>query len=317
MNFLPESNLILSLNSISVPVEENFLPLVITIFCFNSILPVVESSVISPELVVNVTFPVPVDINPTFPLDVDVIPPDPDSNLSNPLPVVFTVRFWFSSVVNVIVPESSCNICLPFTYKELGPKYKSLIVLVAEPISYVSSVSGIILPLSVKLLIEFTSKLLRLASFALISPVVLTLPLLIVFTIVSAVIEPPRAVDTPAIVIELFDNLAFVILPASILFVTPVALTLKVSEFISKEESSTWTAKLTELPNETVPPPDNPSPAVTVIELFVSWELVIVLVKLSVLISTTLKLASFALISPISSKLDENSVPFWYNFPVK
>ena len=93
MNFLPESNLILSLNSTSSAVEDNFLPLVISTFRFNSIFPLVESSVISPELVVNVTLPVPVDINPTSPLDVDVIPTDPESNLSNPLPVVLIVRF--------------------------------------------------------------------------------------------------------------------------------------------------------------------------------------------------------------------------------
>ena len=59
--------------------------------------------------------------------------------------------------------------------------------------------------------------------------------------------------------------------PANIAFVIPLALTLNVSELISIELSSTPTAKETELPSETEPPPLKPSPAVTVTALFASF----------------------------------------------
>ena len=50
-------------------------------------------------------------------------------------------------------------------------------------------------------------------------------PLLICSAIVSAEILPPKAVEAPAIVMELFASFPFAILPASIAFVIPDALT--------------------------------------------------------------------------------------------
>ena len=76
-------------------------------------------------------------------------------------------------------------------------------------------------------------------------------------------------------VIALFDNLAFAIEPASIAFVTPLALTLNTSELVSIELSSTPTASDTEPPRETAPPPERPSPAVTVTEEFAKLALAI------------------------------------------
>ena len=78
------------------------------------------------------------------------------------------------------------------------------------------------------------------------------------------------SLSTDTVIVE-FDNLLFaiepanlalVILPANIALVIPPAFTLSVSELISIEESSTFTAKLLSPAN--VPPPDKPSPAVNV-----------------------------------------------------
>ena len=90
---------------------------------------------------------------------------------------------------------------------------------------------------------------------------------------VKAVIEPPNEVAVPPIVIALLAKLAFAIEPANIALVIPLALTRKLSESISIEESSTPTANETELPKATEPPPDNPSPAVTVIDELDNFEL--------------------------------------------
>ena len=61
--------------------------------------------------------------------------------------------------------------------------------------------------------------------------------------------------SAPAIVIPSFTSFVFAIEPASIALVIPVALTLKASEFISIEESSTPTL------NAVPAPPAKPSPA--------------------------------------------------------
>ena len=93
------------------------------------------------------------------------------------------------------------------------------------------------------------------------------------------VIEPPSDTDVPSIVIALFDSnelpiepasLEAAIEPANMAFVTPPALTFNWSDAISIELSSTPTARDTELPTDTEPPPDRPSPAVTVTALFAS-----------------------------------------------
>ena len=77
----------------------------------------------------------------------------------------------------------------------------------------------------------------------------------------------------PFIVIELFDNLPFAIEPANIAFVIPPAFTLSVSEFVSIELSSTFTASDT---SPDVPPPDRPSPLTPVISAVLSLSIVIV-----------------------------------------
>ena len=59
---------------------------------------------------------------------------------------------------------------------------------------------------------------------------------------------------------ELLDSFPFAIEPANMALVIPPAFTLKVSAFVSIEESSTLTASETA---PEVPPPDKPSPAVT------------------------------------------------------
>ena len=74
-------------------------------------------------------------VNETLPVDVVLIPPEPASNFNTPEPLVFTSRFCPEVVVNVIVPLSSCRICFPLTYNDAGPRYKSLIVFSADPIS--------------------------------------------------------------------------------------------------------------------------------------------------------------------------------------
>ena len=58
----------------------------------------------------------------------------------------------------------------------------------------------------------------------------------------SASTVPPNAVEAPAIVIVELVNFAFVIEPANIAFVIPPALTCSVSELVSIELSSTFTA---------------------------------------------------------------------------
>ena len=135
INFFPVSSWILSPNSMLFPVEVIFLVSVISIFVLSSIWPEVESRVISPELVVNAKFPIPVPVNEILPLDVEVIPPEAASSFNNPDPLVLTLRFCPVVVVNVIVPLWSWRICFPLTYNELGPRYKSRIVLVEDPIS--------------------------------------------------------------------------------------------------------------------------------------------------------------------------------------
>ena len=54
-------------------------------------------------------------------------------------------------------------------------------------------------------------------------------------------ILPPRAVEAPAMVIALLLSLLFSMLPLSMEFVIPAALTRNASELISKLESSTLT----------------------------------------------------------------------------
>ena len=72
--------------------------------------------------------------------------------------------------------------------------------------------------------------------------------------------EPPNAIACEFIVTLELASLALAIEPANIAFVIPNALTLRASELISIEESSTPTARVT---SPAVPPPVKPSPATT------------------------------------------------------
>ena len=91
--------------------------------------------------------------------------------------------------------------------------------------------------------------------------------------IVSAVILPPNDVEDPAIVIALFANLLFAILPASIAFVIPdaftdivlAALPLKVVPLFNDIEESSTVKSFKLLPNDTL-----------LIVEFSSWAFVIV-----------------------------------------
>ena len=77
---------------------------------------------------------------------------------------------------------------------------------------------------------------------------------------VSNVCDPPNAIACEFTVMLELASLAFAIEPANIAFVIPLAFTLRASELISIEESSTPTASVT---SPEVPPPVKPSPATT------------------------------------------------------
>ena len=76
----------------------------------------------------------------------------------------------------------------------------------------------------------------------------------------SSVTALPKAVALPLTVIELLASFAFDIEPANIASVIPNAFTRSVSELVSIELSSTFTASDNA---PVVQPPDKPSPAVT------------------------------------------------------
>ena len=94
-------------------------------------------------------------------------------------------------------------------------------------------------------------------------------PSIVTFVNPANVVDvPPNDIDVEPTVTALFDSLSFAIDPPNIAFVIPLALTRNASESISILEPSTPTARETELPSETEPPPLNPFPAVTVTALF-------------------------------------------------
>ena len=125
---------------------------------------------------------------------------------------------------------------------------------VTEPLPFGESTK---LPFELVVEIVFASKV-KLSIDAVVNPL-------------SAVIVPPSDVSVSPIVIPSLASFAFAIEPANIVFVTPPDLTLRTSELVSIDESSTPTASVTEAPSATEPPPDKPSPAVTVTALLASF----------------------------------------------